>query len=125
MIYNPKNRINNELASLLDNFLYEPAFYNWNQKNNRSSNFKKNDDAYIVEVELPGYNKKTLSIEIENKNLLVIRSKKEKEENKILYRLELSKEIDCENIKAKSEDGILHLTLPKLEENKKKCIIIE
>lgn len=118
-------KVANEFSDAFDTFFNEPTFYNWNYKTNYSSKIKKNDEGYSAEVELPGYNKKTLSIQIENGNLLVVRSGKEEEENKTLYRLQLSKDIDNKNIKAKSEDGVLHLTLPRLEEKQKKCIMIE
>ena len=86
---------------------------------------KKEDGGYSASVELPGYNKETLSIKVENGNLLVVRSGKEDEKDKILYRLELSNDVDRKKIKAKSEDGILRLSLPKLEEKKNTCIMIE
>ena len=86
---------------------------------------KKMMKVMLAEIELPGYNKETLSMQVEHGNLLVVRSKKEEEEDKTLYRLQLPKDIDCKNIKAKSQDGILHLTLPRLEEKRKKCIMIE
>ena len=100
--------------------------YNWTSAGgSRSSRVKKEDGGYSASVELPGYNKETLSIKVENGNLLVVRSGKEDEKDKILDRLELSNDVDRKKIKAKSEDGILRLSLPKLEEKKNTCIMIE
>ena len=76
-------------------------------------------------MEVPGYNKGNLSMKVENGNLLVVRSSKEEENDKVLYRLQLTKDIDCKNIKAKSQDGVLQLTLPAFTEKKSKCIAIE
>ena len=125
MINNSTYKIVNDFASLFDNLFEEPALYNWGNKTSYSSKIKKDDEGYAAEIELPGYNKETLSMQVEHGNLLVVRSKKEEEEDKTLYRLQLPKDIDCKNIKAKSQDGILHLTLPRLEEKRKKCIMIE
>ena len=125
MINNSTYKIVNDFASLFDNLFEEPALYNWGNKTSYSSKIKKDDEGYAAEIELPGYNKETLSMQVEHGNLLVVRTKKEEEEDKTLYRLQLPKDIDCKNIKAKSQDGILHLTLPRLEEKRKKCIMIE
>ena len=103
----------------------DDSFYNWTYKSHLSSKVEKNDNGYAAQVEVPGYNKENLSMKVENGNLLVVRSNKEDETDKILYRLELTKDVDYKNIKAKSQDGILHLTLPTLTENKSKCITIE
>jgi HSP20 family molecular chaperone IbpA len=64
-------------------------------------------------------------MKVENGDLLVVRSNKKDENNKVLYRLQLTKDIDHKNIKAKSQDGVLRLTLPALTEKKSKCITIE
>ena len=90
-----------------------------------SSKIEKNDEGYTAKVEVPGYNKENLSMKVENGDLLVVRSKKEDENDKVLYRLQLTEDIDCKNIKAKSQDGVLHLTLTTLTEKKSKCIAIE
>jgi|TARA_R100000084_G_scaffold103944_1_gene60188 HSP20 family protein len=125
MINNSTYKIANDFAALFDNLFEYPALYNWSYDNKRPSKIEKNDKGYSAKVELPGYNKDSLSMRIEHGNLLVVRSSKEEEEDKTLYRLELTNDIDHKNIKAKSQDGVLHLTLPKLEEKKKKCIMIE
>ena len=57
--------------------------YNWTSAGgSRSSHVKKEDGGYSASVELPGYNKETLSIKVENGNLLVVRSGKEDEKDK-------------------------------------------
>ena len=134
MINNSTYKIANDFAALFDNLFEYPALYNWSYDNKRPSKIEKNDKGYSAKVELPGYNKDSISMRIEHGNIsfnhytlffLFFRSSKEEEEDKTLYRLELTNDIDHKNIKAKSQDGVLHLTLPKLEEKKKKCIMIE
>ena len=125
MINNSTYKIANDFAALFDNLFEYPVLYNWSDNSKHPSKIEKDDKGYSAKVELPGYNKDSLSMRIEHGNLLVVRSSKEEEEDKTLYRLELTNDIDHKNIKAKSQDGVLHLTLPKLEEKKKKCIMIE
>ena len=114
------------VADLFDDLVNDTQnFYDWGQKRRLSSKIEKNDDGYSANVELPGYNKENLSIKVENDNLLVVRSGKEDENQKILYRLQLTNDIDFKKIKAKSQDGVLHLTLPAASTAKNKCINIE
>ncbi len=113
------------VSDLFNDLLNDNEIYNWSYKSHLSSKIEKNDEGYSAKIEMPGYNKNNLSMKVENGNLLVVRSNKKDEDDKVLYRLELSKEIDHKNIKAKSEDGVLHLTLPALAEKKNKCIKIE
>ena len=114
-----------DVSNLFNDLVNDDSFYNWTYKSHLSSKVEKNDNGYAAQVEVPGYNKENLSMKVENGNLLVVRSNKEDETDKVLYRLELTKDVDHKNIKAKSQDGILHLTLPRLEEKRKKCIMIE
>ena len=114
------------VADLFDDLVNDTQhFYDWGQKRRLSSKIEKNDDGYSANVELPGYNKESLSIKVENDNLLVVRSGKEDENQNILYRLQLTNDIDFKKIKAKSQDGVLHLTLPVASTAKNKCINIE
>jgi HSP20 family molecular chaperone IbpA len=116
----------NSVADLFNELTNEGTpFYNWSSRSNFSSNIEKTDKGYEARVDIPGYNKKTLNIKVENKDLLVVRSNKEGEDNKVLYRLQLGTDIDRMAITAKSEDGVLSLTLPESVEHKTKCIKIE
>ena len=114
-----------DVSDLFSDLINDDNFYNWSCRSHLSSKVEKNNEGYAAHVEVPGYNKENLSMKVENGNLLVVRSNKEDETNKILYRLELTKDVDYKNIKAKSQDGILHLTLPTFTEKKSKCITIE
>jgi len=120
--YNIIRGVNN-LLNDIDNDFFN---YSWTSDRKRQSSIKKKEDgSYEAQVELPGYNKESLKIKVENKNLLTVRSAKEDEKDKVLYRLELSNDIDKHNIRAKSVDGILHIVLPEAEEAKVELIKIE
>ncbi|MDK2812342.1 MAG: hypothetical protein PWQ78_552, partial [Petrotoga sp.] len=83
---------------------------------------------YIVECELPGLNKKDIKVQLNNDLLTISAEKKESEEVKRgnVYRREryfgriertirLPEYIDKDKIKAEYENGVLKLTIPKVE----------
>ena len=90
-------------------------------------NTREGEFAYHIEVDLPGVKKEDIDIKIENGSLLISGERKSKEEVKEenYYKVESSfgsfsrsfqipKEIDAENIRAESTDGVLEVILPKL-----------
>jgi len=96
------------------------------------------EDNYIINIELPGIKKEDVSISINDKKTLVISGKKEeskiKEDEKVYFseftsgsfhrEFKLPETANIENIEAKSEDGILSVTIPKKEKEKPKIIKI-
>ena len=86
-------------------------------------------DHYELEADLPGFDKKDINLQIED-NQLIIRAERhskyeqEDQQNKIVRRersygsysrvFDMAG-IDTDNIKAKYENGVLKLELPKLE----------
>ncbi len=101
-------------------------------------NIKENDKNFEVEVAAPGMNKKDFKVEVEN-NVLTIsaETKEEKEEKKENYsRKEFSYEsfersftlpqdiVDADKIKAKYDNGILKIEIPKKEEKAKLSKVI-
>jgi len=95
-------------------------------------------DSVVVEVEVPGMKKDDIKITVED-NILRIRGEKKLErENKdknyhVVERsygtferaFRLPDYVDMEKIKAKFENGILTITLPKKEEEKKRVIDVK
>ena len=96
------------------------------------------ENEIVVKAELPGVDKKDLDISV-TKNTVTIKgttSQEEKEERGDYYRCEMSRgsysrtlrlpaDINEDKVKAKYKDGILELTLKKLEETKRQTIKIE
>ncbi len=96
------------------------------------------DGNYNIEVEVPGYKKEDIRIESKDGYLTISahKSSNEKEEGKnyIHHERRYGKiersfylgELRTDDIKAKFEDGILKITVPKVEEHEnKKYIEIE
>ncbi|ANH82548.1 heat-shock protein [Niabella ginsenosidivorans] len=116
--------------------------FNWGNKNFSSTqttlpsvNVKETDDNFEVEVAAPGMDKNDFRVTLDG-NLLTISSEKQadnEEKNENYTRREFSYQsfqrsfelpkdvVDEESIQAKYENGVLHLTVPKKEEAKRKA----
>lgn len=95
------------------------------------------DDAVIVKAEIPGVKKEDLHVSLTG-NLMTIKGEskqEEKEEKGDYYRCEISRgafsrsvllpaEVDDSKAKAEIKDGLLEITLPKVEQAKKRDIKI-
>ncbi len=101
-------------------------------------NEKEDEKAYYLEIDLPGVKKEDINIEVQD-NILTIsgerKFKKEEEDKgykkvesffgKFERRFTLPSDADVEKIEAKSEDGVLHVIIPKVEQkaNTKKIAV--
>ena len=80
------------------------------------------EDKYVLEIDLPGYKKEDVQI-LPDKDILRITAKRTLNDENVKFRERFSGElvremrllptVDASNIKAKMEDGILTITLPK------------
>mgnify|MGYP004644492567 CR=1 FL=1 len=99
---------------------------------------KENDKEYVLEVEIPGYDKKDITVDINDGYLTVSAKKEEKsEEDKNGYiRQERTSscsrnyyvgDVDEDNIKAKYDNGVLTVNVPKMADKpeKQRTITIE
>ena len=102
-----------------------------------TTDISETDDSYEVRAELPGIPKDDIHISVKD-NVLSIKGEKRQEnedESKTYKRIErrygtfernftLPPKVDTDNIKAKFNDGVLTLSIPKPEEVKPKEIPI-
>jgi HSP20 family protein len=98
----------------------------------------EDEEKYVVEAELPGFDKKDIDINITD-DILTIKAARKKEEEKkdknyyyaersygeFVRSVRLPSEVDKKSIKAKYNNGVLELTLPKTKEAKEKTTKIE
>lgn len=100
------------------------------------ADIEETDDAYVVDVELPGVHKKDVSVEASGRRLTVSGERKERERTGILRRrtrtvgrffceVVLPSEIDDEAVNAKLADGVLTVTVPKSHRDQRRRIPVE
>ncbi len=128
------------LPTLFDHF-FDNELMNWSNRNYSTTNttlpsvnIKEDEEAFHVEMAAPGLEKKDFKVELNN-NMLTISSEKEEEheenEDEQFTRKEfnyqsfnrsftLPETVESNKIKAKYENGILKVDIPKKEEAKPK-----
>ncbi len=99
-----------------------------------SVNTREDENAYIVEVDLPGVKKEDIKVNIDQEKRTLTISGERKFEKEVkkddYYKIEssygkfmrtfsLPENVDIENIDAKTEEGVLHITLPKIKKEEK------
>jgi HSP20 family protein len=98
----------------------------------------ENDREFIIKANLPGIKKENVKVSVhENRLTIEAHQEEKKEENSgtihrserysgtYLRSLYLPESVDSNNIKAKMEDGILSLTIPKKEIEPQKQITVD
>ena len=115
---------------LLDNF---DDFWSFpKEKNLMKTDIKEKDNHYLIEVDLPGYDKKEIKIAVEDGYLTINASKSENHEEKEdghFVRKEryigkasrsfyVGKDVETEDIKANFKNGTLRLEVPKKDDKK-------
>jgi len=103
----------------------------------KSTNVSKNEKDWLLEMQVPGFKKEDIKIQIDNEYLVVSGENSDKNESKnytfrefknekFSRKFILPKNISEEDIKAECKDGILTIQIKeKIEENKKKYIEIK
>jgi HSP20 family protein len=81
----------------------------------------ENDKDYILTLELPGFSSKDIEVTVERNTLYV---KAKRGQISADNELKLWSGIDLDKIKGSVKDGLLTVTLPKLEKKKPKRIEI-
>lgn len=96
---------------------------------------EETDDAFIVEIDLPGVDKNDVDIELEGRRLIVTAERKERERTGILRRrtrtvgtqrheVVLPTDVDEDAVDASLTDGVLTVRLPKHETARRRRITI-
>lgn len=97
------------------------------------ADIEETDDAFIVEVELPGVRKEDVDIEISGRRLVVTGERAERERVGVLrrrrrvtgrfhYEVVLPTDVDDEHVTAELADGVLTIRVPKAESHRARKI---
>ena len=111
---------------------YFDDFFNDFRRNDLKCDIYEEDANYHIDVDIPGFNKDEISIDMDN-GYLTISACKEEVSNKNYIRQERTYgkyqrsfylgDLDSENIKANFKDGMLKITVPKKAEIESKKVI--
>jgi HSP20 family protein len=94
------------------------------------------DDAYMIEAELPGVDRKEVNVELTGNELSITGDIKERERKGILRRrtrrtgrfelhLTLPERVDGEKVDARFDNGVLTVRVPKLESAQRRQIEVK
>lgn len=121
--------------NVMDNFFGTPA--NQSRTGNTPSNIYEHENAFVIELAVPGYSKENFSITLEQQMLTIAAEEKQHEitDDKFFRRefglkgvnrsYALPKTVDTDNITADYNQGILSVRVPLLKEARiKKEIVI-
>jgi HSP20 family protein len=116
--------------------LFDDDFFPVSNGNNNSMpavNIREDDKKYLLDLAVPGIDKKDLKIDIEEEVLTISsETRNEHEETNDGYKrkefsyssfcrnFQIPENVNKEKIEASYKDGILSVTLPKAEEDKSK-----
>ena len=122
--------------------LFQDSFFNRHENKVMKTDIKENENGYSIVVDLPGFDKNNIKIEVEDGYLTIQASMNEEnnEENGKFVRREryfgecsrsfyVGEAIETEDVKAVFKNGTLKLSIPKKETRKevvdKKYVSIE
>lgn len=141
-VFNPKKSGVPGLPSIFDELFsdsfFKPELKAAEAKMNPSVNVISHENGYEVELLAPGMDKKDFSLEVENDQLIVkgaSETKKEAEEKNYTRKefrkgsfekvFNLPEDVDADAIKARYENGILFIEIPRAEEKKNKTKVVK
>ncbi len=133
-------RFQNQIPEIFRSF-FENEFGNTERMAARDTfipavNILENNDAFTIEMAVPGFKKRDFHIEV-NDGVLTVSAEKEmvseEKENEWFIRKEFTNHsfarsftlpelVESDDIKAKYENGILRVTVPKMEQAKPKPV---
>jgi HSP20 family protein len=100
------------------------------------ADIEETDDAWVIEAELPGVNRKDVNVEMRDSELIISGEIEETERKGVLrrqtrktgefeYRVTLPGDSDAEHIEANLHDGVLTVRVPKTEQGKPRRIEVK
>ena len=100
------------------------------------ADIEETEDAWLVEAELPGVDRKDVNVELRDSELIITGELKEKERRGVVrrrtrrtgrfeYRITLPSQSNPERVEANLHDGILTVRVPKAEQAKPRRIEVK
>ena len=113
--------------------MFADPFFTEGESKIMKTDIKEKKDKYLIDIDLPGYEKENIKIEVENGYLTVHATidsdKEEKQEGKFVRKerymgscsrsFYVGDEVKNEDIKASFKNGILRIEVPKKEEKER------
>lgn len=131
----------------MDRFFDELTPFSWMRENNGgsimdvwapSTDMSEDENEYVIKMDIPGMTKDDIEVNFEDNRIIIRgeRSEEEEEEKKDYIRKErydgsfyrsftIPKTVEEDQIKAKFEEGVLKINLPKAEVSKPKEVKVE
>lgn len=105
------------------NSFFKPMFYD-DKLDAMRTDIKETESGYVMDVEIPGFDKKDVNLSLKDGYLTIAAEKKTTEENKkdnyirrerstSLLRSYYVGDVSKEDVKAKYENGVLTIEIPK------------
>ena len=125
-----------DMNRMLDNFFRRETSFGmgWNPK----IDIAENDNDIIVKAEVPGVDPKEIDISITGDTLTIKGEKKEEKENKgehyhrversygsFTRTIDLPAHVNTDKVEATNNNGVIEITLPKMEKSKAKKITVK
>lgn len=111
----------------LGDFSRAPGFWGGRSRSAFRLDIYQDDENHHIVAELPGFDRKDVTVELENEVLTITATRKGNEKDgsrdeSYSRSITVDRAIDVNKVKAHMENGLLHVTLPKSEERKPKLI---
>ena len=118
---------------LFDNFFGDDDFFTRREPSLMKTDIKEKKDKYVVEVDLPGYEKENINLSLKNGYLEIFakvkKEEKSKDEEKYVRKerfygecsrsFYIGEEVKEDDITAEFKNGILKIEIPKKEKQPK------
>lgn len=113
--------------------MFRDPFFTDGESKIMKTDIKEKKDKYLIDIDLPGYDKENIELEVENGYLIVHatidNNNEEKEEGRFVRKerymgscsrsFYVGDEVKSEDVKASFKNGTLKIEIPKKEENSK------
>jgi HSP20 family protein len=128
--------LQNQMGQLIESVLAPVRPTNGGSSWSPLVDIEETEDAWVVEAELPGVERKDVTVELRDSELEISGEIKERERNGVIrrqtrrtgrydYRVQLPGQADADQIEAKLHDGVLTVRVPKTEQTRPRRIEVK